>query len=204
MKPFLYNSLLAVALVLSRSANAGESLFREAANRRILQSSIEAATTNADDGRNVNWGSKTNGIEMSLRIEKTNLMLGEPVVSWVLLRNSSEQPISYQINRPQIELNVVISNADGARVNLTPAGERFFKAITLLPDGTVLSAGRLSVASVTLEPGMQHKCQLELDKLFELGKPGKYGVVAIRRIRIDGKNDSIAVMSNPVEFSINQ
>ncbi|HEU5124397.1 MAG TPA: hypothetical protein VFW05_10070 [Verrucomicrobiae bacterium] len=47
MKPFLYNSLLAVALVLSSSTNAGESLFLEATNHQILQSSIQAAATNA-------------------------------------------------------------------------------------------------------------------------------------------------------------
>lgn len=112
-----------------------------------------------------NWGTVTNGFQLSLRFETNVLASGGCINAIVLLRNVTNSVLCYQVPS--------VAGRDG------PIGFVVFRSgeniIKPLPSDEI---SVISSREVNLFPKTQHKYIERLDKRFDLKKPGQYTVFA--------------------------
>jgi len=114
----------------------------------------------ADKDPEDNWGSATNGFQLSLRFEKNIFTNGEPMIATMLMRNISSQPQQYF--RP----TRIIAMKDGQQ--LSPKNDTDLIKITMSPE-------------MTIYPQTQHKYQVDLSQEYDLSTNGEYFFRAVCR-----------------------
>jgi|GEM_PF-4543038 len=73
-----------------------------------------------------NWGEAKNGIQLSLRFDKTGYTNGEPITATILVRNVSSKRMPYNkfyVSGRDGPVRFVVSSASNHRVEAVPMGE---------------------------------------------------------------------------------
>jgi hypothetical protein len=111
-----------------------------------------------------NWGATTNGIQLSLRLEKASFTVGEPITAIMLLRNTTNNVQKYRV--------ASVFGSDGPIDFIVADSNGALKPISVEPKD-IISSRQLALAPTT-----QHKYEERLDSRFNLKTPGFYTVSA--------------------------
>jgi hypothetical protein len=119
----------------------------------------------ADDDLEGNWGTASEGFQLSIRFEKQVFVVGEPIAATILLRNVSVEDLHYHdllgLGR---DFKLLVVNQQR-------------KALADLADHS-----RGKSRWHTLFKGTQHKVQVRLDSRFDMSAAGEYVVSVARRV----------------------
>jgi hypothetical protein len=100
-----------------------------------------------------NWGESTNGFQLSLRLEKQVFTNGEPIIAVTLMRNITNQPLTY------FYPIYIVAQKNGKPIkNKNNPG---YIEITMLPD-------------ITVFPQTQREDYRNLNQLYDLSENGDY------------------------------
>jgi hypothetical protein len=110
------------------------------------------------------WGQVLDGFQLSLRFEKQDFTNGEAITATVLIRNVSENTLSYVVN-------TMTSQPAPINVAVCEGHER----LKLITENTLIKG---TARTAHLYAQTQHKYQVRLDKYYDLGKKGIYSVQA--------------------------
>jgi hypothetical protein len=129
---------------------------------------VEAAKSSreslpADQFSEGNWGTVTNGFQLSIRFDKQVYAVGEPVVATVLLRNTTSTTLRYFWISSELDSPVDFVLTSGAGAIIPPFRNRT----------EAFNSGNRELAPYT-----QHKYVSRLNTRFDLSANGKYTVCA--------------------------
>lgn len=127
---------------------------------------------------------------LTVEASPQNAKPGDPINLKLTLKNISSEPVRYVKETAEFEHEVAISREDGTSVPRLPIGNR------------IIGGGAWKE---TLAPGEEVKDTLEISKIFELTRKGKYYVRVWRQVSME-KVDSPreAAMSGVVTFVITE
>ncbi len=142
-----------------------------------------------------NWGPSTNGFQMSVRLNRRQFMLGEPVVATIVLRNAESNPKSTWLRgRPDHAFDYIV--------------QRGTNLLTWVRTGSSVpreaqSGGEASqVNSVGIPPHAQMVILVQLQKLLDLQDLGDYSVQVRFRERLLNGEETARVVSGTARFEI--
>ena len=121
-----------------------------------------------------NWGQVSEGLQLSLRLAKTNYATNEPVVATLITRNVTDADLWYLLGLPTtLEISVLRGGEKLARKDepqgLTPFQQRMRQVVR-------------NPHQRFIHPGTQRKEILQLSEMFDLSVPGDYSVSAKRGV----------------------
>jgi hypothetical protein len=142
----------------------------------------------AEDDPEGNWGTVSEGFQLSIRLEKNSFTNGEPISAYMILRNVSDKalrfPVSYG-NDPETKLTL-------------KKGET-----ALLTHDEALSIPRTDSFSLQPMPaGIQCKYTLDLSTIFDLKTNGTYSIQATKKIPNMDQTKRASVDSGTAVFQI--
>lgn len=152
----------------------------------------------AKDDPEGNWGQPLEGFQMSIRFDKPRFTNGEPIVAQVILRNVSDRTLWFP---------VVAHEGDGSEYSVILSRNGEILPRTDEPKGTnfIDNVKRLHAGSQGMRQsptGTQWKFTVDISKLFDVSKPGKYIVQLKRKIpKLDGSSE-VEVASGQAIFSV--
>lgn len=131
--------------------------------RKVEESKSSEESLPAKEFPSGNWGSPTNGFQLSLRFDKQLYEVGDPVIATILLRNVTNATLNYfsSISELGSAVDFQVANGEGAVLLANNERSDFY-----------------NVGNRQLAPGTQHKYQARLNGRVDLSKPGKYIVFA--------------------------
>ncbi len=135
------------------------------AKQKIKEAQGSAESRPADQDPEGHWGKVTDGLQLSIRIEKKTYAVGEHLVAILLLRNISDKPLKY--------LRLYISNQPSPINVLAEKDQKPFQ-----PKDTTEPVSVGAVTYLTVLPNTQHRYLVELDKYYDLGQIGEYSFKA--------------------------
>jgi hypothetical protein len=135
----------------------------------VAQTPEHASTTNLPPAAR-NWGPETNGLRLSLSFSKSTFQSGEGIVATVLTTNVGSVPL--QVSDTSMgNFRFTISGPAGQQVPLTPAAQRAQHGL---------------IASWDTERPIRAngflKEEENLSETWEMSKPGRYRITAIRPV----------------------
>lgn len=149
------------------------------------------------------WGAETNGLQLSMSLNKTNYSVGEPVWAKMIIRNSGLKVKRVQETLQISDFKFTILDASGNPVPLTPYGKEWESRPLISHWNTERE----------LKLGDQLKNEHRLDQIWDMSQPGKYRITAIRPVSLDNwmelktkgvplKERFAYVTSNTVEMEV--
>ncbi len=148
-----------------------------------------------------NWGSVSEGFQMSLRFEKDSFEAGEPIPATIIIRNVAQQFLWYPDYSPK-RLNIKLFVINGEK-KLIPRRDE--------PKGELTFQERLKYAITSVDrmpvyAGTQRKHVLDLNELFDLSTAGTYVIYASRVVPKNDNDDkrSVVVSGNVMIRITNQ
>jgi hypothetical protein len=180
----LTNRLFETAVVLGELSQ--EDTLEYAMKRQPAQYGAEQLPAEQDPAGN--WGSVTNGLQLSARFYTTNLVTGQPLTAVILVRNLGPREVT--------------------RGGGSSANYNYF--LTLHRDGRLVaplipplkSDHDGSAWHYDFPVGTQLRETLRLDKIFDLTQPGKYELFVEGGAFRAGSNTPIKARSGTATFRI--
>jgi len=142
----------------------------------------------ADEDPEGHWGPVTNGLQLSIRFEKTKYVTGEPITAILLIRNVSDKQESYPrafIGKQPSPIEVTVLKGD--------------KQLELKDKNGLLV---VSATEVSLHPQSQHKYEVKLDHFFDLSQVGEYDVQAHLDMLVPGQREKHKLVSGRATIAI--
>lgn len=148
------------------------------------------------------WGPPTNGLQLSLSLNKTNYSAGEEIWAKMLLRNVGSTAKKVEQTLQITDFMFTILDPDNKPARLTPFGERLKNEPVMMWDSIR-----------TLKPGDEMGDEHRLNHIWDMSRPGKYRITAVRPVSLDNwmelkakgvpfRERSAYVTSNPVEVEV--
>jgi hypothetical protein len=134
----------------------------------------------AEEDPEGNWGQSTDGLQVSLRFNKASFAPGEPIVANVIFRNLTKHLMAAPVFIPDYRSELVVTVENGKRLETRESIEEK----KLVEEGKITDFQRKlrhilqNPKSWSLIPRCQYKCEVALDKLFDLSQSGRYCVYA--------------------------
>ncbi len=139
-----------------------------------------------------NWGSVTNGVQLSVRLYRTNFLQGEPIFLVVLWRNVGQAPAYFtSATWENYDFDLLVRR-DNQPVRV------------LLPRLDSSTAFDGSAGGEYVNPRTQMRFVIELDKIVDVGTPGTYSVSAQREDQLGGGTNIARIVSGTARFTIAQ
>jgi hypothetical protein len=152
---------------------------------QFAQTSPDARPASQDTGGN--WGDTAGGVQMSVRFEKPEFVVGEKISVWVIVRNVAQTNIFYPIDfyDPFSRMSGTITVRDNQGLALAK---------------TNASPWTAKGGHQTIRPGWQRKFDVRLDNVFALSAPASYSLSIIKRVY--GTNGEVMVESGTATFNV--
>ena len=195
MKLLLIACLLAP--LLARAGYGTNSFFvtLEPKTTNLFSGAIENARTNiecqpAEQDTGGNWGNKFDGLQLSLRFEKSAYRADEQIIATIIYRNTSDNYAmrcrwAYGGDR-DFDFAIRDENGNRLRDSFVP---QYFPAVT----------------AIWWPPGTQYIYQSNLTERFGLSKPGTYSVLVGRRLPSPaGVKSVVYLYSAPATITITE
>jgi hypothetical protein len=140
------------------------------------------------------------GSSVTIKAKASTVKLGSAILVEVTLSNITDHAIAYIPGDAGEDIDVL--DDKGAAVRATKAGE-VYKGVsdnrTVHPDGTVSFEVRSSSGQVlSMEPGGSGTHEIDVSKLFDFQKPGKY-TVQVKRLDVDTR---VVAKSNLITITV--
>jgi hypothetical protein len=116
-----------------------------------------------------NWGATNDGLQLSVRFEKSEFTNNEPIVAMFLVRNVGDQWRAVDKHLGYAS-DFIIIGPDGRSL------ERHDWPPANTPMGQALRREDLDVRPDSVDAGMQYKRKIDLKKYYDFSAPGKYTV----------------------------
>lgn len=137
------------------------------------------------------WGPENRGFRLSIRPEKKQVRLGEPISVSVFVSNVTDKALSLPSFDPNFENKVVVTDAQGKKFTFTNRGRMF--------DG---EPGALELTKRTVPARSTIEDILRIDDRFELGATGACFVTVHRIVITNGHWFAADLISNTAKFEI--
>jgi uncharacterized protein YfaS (alpha-2-macroglobulin family) len=138
------------------------------------------------------WGSVTEDLAISLSVDKPVFRAGETIPLHIALRNFGTTPSTIVVWSPWVQYPLSVRDESGRELPETPYVQQMRN-----------KAYQMRRAMHQLEPGELVTETLDLDKAFDLKKPGLYSVSAKHPTFKKGKLDQFAELpSNELAIRI--
>ena len=132
-----------------------------------------------------NWGPPCEGLRLSLRFDKAEYVVGEPITAKILLRNVSDRDIDYRWDLTEWYWPFEVISPQGNKLNdLLPARPNA---------GTVTR---------TVYVRTQRRLSFRLDPHFDLRTPGDYGVSVSTLVASSKRGGGVHVSSGVARIRI--
>lgn len=140
------------------------------------------------------WGSISEGLQLSVQLEKVILRVREPIVLKLLIKNTTKEVLPLVVSSPDMDYQISIRDEKGQNVALTKYGEKLRR-----------NAGdHLARAVIKVSPGQEVSHSLTVSEIYNMTAPGTYSITAKRTVfRRDGKGIA-ELMSNMIEVTVIQ
>jgi hypothetical protein len=134
----------------------------------------------AEEDPEGNWGKPTDGLQVSIRFDKASFAAGEPILATIIFRNLTNHPMTVPLFLQDYRSELVVTDENGKPLETRDSMEerRLFEEGKISDFQRKLRHILNNPKSSYLIPHCQHKCQVELDKLFDPTQPGRYRVYA--------------------------
>lgn len=201
-RPVILASIIVVfgCLPICAQTNSIRYLTDDGSEGRLLLPSIEnyearrasllelPLARSAEDDPAGNWGWPAEGMQLSFRLEKYSYEIGESITALVLLRNLSDEPVSWRG---------------------TKGAEEDYPFIILGEDGRLISRRRadpfaqdVSGRSIQVATNGQNAYWIKLDLAYNLTNSGRYRVTASRRVPHKDKAGGVELRSSEATLTL--
>lgn len=154
----------------------------------------------ADQDPEGNWGSVSEGFQMSVRFEKESFEAGEPIPATIITRNVTQEFLWYPHYSPN-RLNIKLFVINGEKKLIPRRDEP--KGNQSIPEK--LKYAISSVDRMAAFKGTQRKQVLDLNDLFDLSTPGTYVIYASRAVpKLNSDERSVVISGNATIRITNQ
>ena len=133
------------------------------------------------------WGPPTEGLALSISVEKRKYPISDPITLNIALKNLSDSPTLLAVRSAWADYTV--------RVRLEGAGEVLKTEYALR---TIEASGVGRRMTIQLQPAQVQIDSLELSKGFDLSRAGVYAVSATRETFKKGNTSEFATVTSNV------
>lgn len=144
-----------------------------------------AATKPADQDASGSWGFPNQGYQASVRMRKSTFVVGEPVIAWVIMRNTSSTSMLYHVSVPDLAWDIALTT-DKGRLRPKDQEER------------IIQGGYNRI----LRSSHQILHIFSLGATYDLSVPGKYYVTFTRTFSYPGQPEKTQVTTGTAAFQI--
>lgn len=141
------------------------------------------------------WGEESEGFQLSARLEKQEVSIGEAIRLKLTIRNTADKERPLTETYPEDEYKLEIKNKSGERPPLTEAGQ-----LIRTNEGTYTS-----ITGLRFAPGQEQQSTIRVDTLYDLTVPGIYLITARRGVsKLDNIKAGAEVVSNTVTLIVRE
>ena len=109
------------------------------------------------------------GLRLSATPKRASVAVGEPLMLKVSTMNVSRRSLFITVTLAEVDHKFEVRDATGAAVPMTDYGRNLLR-----------NAQETRSVMVKLRPGEEHEETIQLEKLFQLNKPGTYQITVKR------------------------
>jgi len=140
--------------------------------------------------KDLEWGEPVKGWKLSLSLDRTEFIAGEPIVATMVFRNVSSHEQVLGGHGRDFDYVMDCKTDYGEGIPLTLFGKRMLANRELV-----------KTTGGTLKPNEQIVVEVVVSRHLDLSLSGKYRLSASRQALVDGKDEPF-VVSNVVAFTI--
>ncbi len=140
--------------------------------------------------RSCHWGRTSEGLRLSVETSKTLFLTGETVTTTIRLWNTTGHGVRLPSTVPLRDFRISVTDSMGKSVDMTDIAKREQMFLGVANDG--------------LGGTERRQFDVHLDKLFEMGAPGKYTIVVKRWVPKADRTGFVEVVSNAVDIDIRE
>ena len=166
-------------------------------NRFLLGEQLPECLS-ADLDTNGNWGVPTDGMQLSVRLRRSQYLQGEPVVAIVILRNLSHQSRASGQKR-DVREDFEYTLSCGTNIWTWSASNSVVEP--RVPPILMQTEGRMGFRYV-FAPRSQRASQVVLSELFDLNQLGHYALHVTRQEPLISKSGFTNIVSGEATFSV--
>jgi hypothetical protein len=137
------------------------------------------------------WGQPVEGCRLSISVPASKIEAGRPVELTLVFRNDGPTEMKFPKFSMWFNYEYAILYDENQEVPLTPFGEH-------QKESSVMSA----MAASDVAPGEELTSTVEISRLYDLSRPGKYTVEASKDLPSRSGQGFIKVVSNRLDFEI--
>lgn len=138
------------------------------------------------------WGRAVENCRLSASLPAPKLDAGRPVELTLVFKNEGPTLIEFPRSSLWFDYQYVVRDERDAEAPLTEFGKQQWKSAQM----------GAAAAMVEIKPGQEYLREVELSRLYELSRPGKYKVEASKELLHPSGQGFFKVVSNTVEFEI--
>jgi len=137
----------------------------------------------------VAWGEAVAGVQMSASVERGKRTVWQPVILRLILRNVSDQSVSYVVTGDR-DFSFTVLDKDGKEVPLTRYGSMMKKSSFFMH------------ITMELAPGAEAKWVFGVDRFCDMTIAGTYSIRVSRAVWNRDKKSTARVSSNIVQLVV--